>query len=190
MLIDGRVAASASPATKAVASSATKPDAFCTLTVNPPAVGVLRTFPALRSRNESEIRTSTSPLLMIFPCTTSEPEKEASVPESAPVRVPPESGRASCARARADEASEAALFAVETAAAASEAAASAVVTAPLAVLMADAASLAAVAAEAEAALASLAALLALDAADDAEEAALEAEVDALEADEAAALASP
>jgi hypothetical protein len=185
------------PATKAVASSAVKPVAFFTLTVKPPAVALEPTFPELRSRKLSEMMTSTWPLLTMLPWTVRSPESDRSVPESAPVRVPPESGRASCARARADEASEAALFAVETAAAASEAAVFAVVTAPSAVLIAEAASLAAVDAEAEAALASLAALLALDAAAKAEEAALEAsvaafeaEVDALEADEAAALASP
>jgi hypothetical protein len=178
------------PATKAVAVSAVKLVAFLTLTVKPPAVALEPTLPALRSRKLSEMMTSTCPLLMMLPCTVRSPLRLRSVPTRAPVSVPPERGSASCARASADEASEAALFAVETAAAASEAAAFAVETAPFAVLMAEAASEAAADAEAAAVLASLAALEALPAAAEAEEAALEASLAAAEADEAAAPASP
>ena len=177
------------PATKAVASSATKPVAFFTLTVKPPAVALEPTLPEFRSRKLSEMMTSTCPLLTMLPWTVRSPESDRSVPTRAPVSVPPESGRASCARASADEASLAALFAVETAAAASEAAAFAVETAPSAVPMAEAASLAAEEAEAAAALASLAALDALAAASEADEAEAAASLAADEAEAAAALAS-
>jgi hypothetical protein len=189
MVIDGAETLEM-PATKAVASSAVKPVAFFTLTVKPPAVALEPTLPEFRSRKLSEMMTSTCPLLTMLPWTVRSPESDRSVPTRAPVSVPPERGRASCARASADEASLAALFAVETAAAASEAAAFAVETAPFAVLMAEAASEAAADAEAEAALASLAALEALPAAAEAEEAAPEASLAAAEADEAAATASP
>jgi hypothetical protein len=183
MVIDG-AETPATPATNTVAVSAVKPSAFLTLTVKPPAVADDPTLPPLRSRKLSEMMTSIWPLETMLPWTVRSPESDRSVPERAPVSVPPESGRAFSARSRAAEASAAALFAVETAAAASEAAALAVETAPFAVLMAEAASLAAVAAEAAEALASLAALDALLAADDAEEAALDALDSALEAEAA------
>jgi hypothetical protein len=196
MVIDGAETLE-TPATKAVAVSAVQPVAFFTLTVKPPAVADDPTLPPLRSRKLSEMMTSIWPLLTMLPWTVRSPESDRSVPERAPVSVPPESGRAFSASPSAVEASEAAALAVETAAAASDAAALAVETAPSAVLMAEAASLAAEAAEAAAALASLAALEALPAAAEAEEAAFdalvsafEAEVAALLADEAAALASP
>jgi hypothetical protein len=147
-----------------------------TLTVKPPAVALEPTLPALRSRNESEMMTSIWPLLTMLPWTVRSPESDRSVPARAPVSVPPESGRAAFAVARAAEASDAALFAVETAAAASDAAAFAVETAPFAVLMAEAASLAALAALPAAAEAEEAAFEASPAAEDAEEAELIDEV--------------
>ena len=75
------------PATKVVTVEAVKPEVRLMLTVKPPVAGGVVVFPKARSRNWSEMITSTAPRETMSPATVRAPPTEASPVTESELRV-------------------------------------------------------------------------------------------------------